>query len=162
MQWRLESCVCKSWRGGWHISPYNKRDSKCTKDRSRNKDLIQTKCGNSRKGYAFSPYWRQKSAVQRWQINLPSISTYRAVRQSVGITTTSQLPASWPLASQKDNEIRDAWKRYPQYHPVIHPILQILQNKQETQPEVWSCTTEAGHNDSLESIMCRSHRAIHS
>jgi hypothetical protein len=71
-------------------------------------------------------------------------------------------PAPWQLASQRDNEISDVLERYAQYHPVIRQILQILPNKQETQPEVWSCTTNAGHNGSLESVMCKPHRAIHS
>jgi hypothetical protein len=88
------------------------------------------------------------------QVNDPSISMAQG----------SQLvsPAPWPLTSQRDNEIYDFLQRYVQYHPVICQILQILSNKQETQPEVWSCTTKNGHNNPLASIMCRPHRAIHS
>ncbi len=42
--------------------------------------------------------------------------------------------------SQRDNEIFDILEGYAQYYPVICQILQILPKKQETQPEVWSCT----------------------
>jgi hypothetical protein len=69
-------------------------------------------------------------------------------------------PAPWPLTSQRENEIWDVLERYAQYHPFIRQILQILPDKQETQPEVWSCTTKAGHNHSLVSAMCRPHRAL--
>ncbi len=39
-----------------------------------------------------------------------------------------------------------------QYHPVIHQILQILPNIQETQQEVWSCTTKDGHNNTWRAL----------
>ncbi len=39
------------------------------------KNLLQAKCENTRKGYAFSTYSRHKSAMQIQQINHPSIST---------------------------------------------------------------------------------------
>jgi hypothetical protein len=46
-------------------------------------------------------------------------------------------------------------------HPEIHQNLQILPSQQETQPKVWTSTTKAGHNDSLERVMCRPYRSLH-
>ncbi len=62
------------------------------------------------------------------------VKTYHS---SISTAQGSQLvsplpPAPWPLTSQRDNEIRDVLERYAQYYLVIHQILQILQNKQET------------------------------
>jgi hypothetical protein len=39
---------------------------------------------------------------------------------------------------------------------------QCCQVNKETQPKVWTPTTKAGHNDSLESVMCRPYRSLHS
>jgi hypothetical protein len=71
-------------------------------------------------------------------------------------------PTPWALTPGGDDEIHDVLERYAYYHLEIHQILQILPSKQETQPQVWTSTTEAGHNDSLESIMCRPYRSLHS
>jgi hypothetical protein len=59
-------------------------------------------------------------------------------------------------------KIHGVLERYVQYYLVIRQILQILPNKQETQPELWSCTTKAGHNNSLVSAMYRPYRALQS
>ncbi len=71
-------------------------------------------------------------------------------------------PTPWALTPRGDNEIRDVLERYAYYHPETHQILQILPSKQETQPEIWAFATKAGHNDSLESVICRPHRSLHS
>ncbi len=71
-------------------------------------------------------------------------------------------PTPWALMPRGDDEIRDVLERYAYYHPETRQILQILPSKQEKQPEVWAFATEAGHNDSLKSVMCRPHRSLHS
>jgi hypothetical protein len=38
----------------------------------------------------------------------------------------------------------------------------ILPSQKETQPEAWTPTTKAGHNNSLESIMCKPYRFLNS
>jgi hypothetical protein len=81
----------------------------------------------------------------------------------VAISWYQLTSAPKPLTSQRDNEIRDTLEQYAKFHLVIRQILQILPDKkQDTQPKVWSCTIKAGHNNSLESVMCRPHEAKHS
>ena len=71
-------------------------------------------------------------------------------------------PTPWSPTSQKDNEIGVILERYAYYHPEIGQILQILPDEQETQLKVWTCSTQACHNNSLESVMCRPSRSLHS
>jgi hypothetical protein len=47
------------------------------------------------------------------------------------------------------------------WHPKTSQILQVLPGKQETQPKVRTCSTQACHINSLESVMCRPSRSLH-